>query len=100
MEELGRHPLYVKAVKSVKYWLKLVELAYGRLPKAAYETLKITDKRGTSTWVTEIRTTLFSFDFWNCIGLTGSTQPSQIQTRIQTATCRLFISRMARHDLY
>ena len=62
--ELGRHPLYINTlVKAAKYWLKLVELPYGRLSKAAYGTLNIKDEKGTSTWVTEIRTTIFRFGF-------------------------------------
>ena len=41
--ELGGHTLYLiqTLAKAAVYWLKLVELPYDRLPKAAYVTTKI-----------------------------------------------------------
>jgi hypothetical protein len=71
--ELGRHPLYINTfVKAVKYWLRLVQMPNGRFAKAAYETLKTMDERGTSTWVTSTRSILFRFGFgivWICQGV-------------------------------
>ena len=100
--ELGRRPVHTNTtVTAVKCWLKLLEQPYGRLPKAAYETLKMTDERGTSTWVTTLRTTLFRLGFGrNCMGLARGRKSGYNHTRNQTATCRLLIPRRSRQDLY
>lgn len=48
--ELGRYPLYVDSVvRTVKYWLKILELPQERLPRLAYEKEK-TELNKTLGW--------------------------------------------------
>lgn len=76
--ELGRYPLYINTIiKAIKFWLRLVTLDDDRLPKAAYETSKVLDRRGTKTWATSVKTCLERYGFgyvWLQQGVGNKTQ--------------------------
>ena len=62
--ECGRFPIYVNsAVRSIKYWFKLLLMHEDRLPKKAYNMLLYLDNCGYNTWASEIRYLLFSHGF-------------------------------------
>ena len=64
--ETGRYPITVNsAVKCIRYWLKLTRMDASRLPRKAYNMLRILDGRCQNNWVTKVRMTLYEhgFDF-------------------------------------
>ena len=62
--ETGRYPLYVnKAVRCIRYWLRILKLDPARLPKQAYTMLFNMDERGKNCWATSVRNILFSLGF-------------------------------------
>jgi hypothetical protein len=64
--ELGRYPLHINAqIKAIKYWLRLVEMADDRIPKAAYNKLKELNDKDKDTWVGGIKSCLCRNGFGN-----------------------------------
>ena len=62
--ELGRYPLYINSsIKSIKYWLNLLQMNDDRLPKQAYRMLVALDCKGKRCWVTNIKELLFKSGF-------------------------------------
>ena len=62
--ELGRFPIFVQTyIKCVKYWLKLIHLQDGALPKSAYLMLYKLDENGKTNWVTYIKHLLSRYGF-------------------------------------
>ena len=62
--ELGRYPLYINSsIKSIKYWLNLLQMNDDRLPKQAYRMLVALDGKGKRCWVTNIKELLFKSGF-------------------------------------
>lgn len=62
--ELGRLPLCTSYMKRcVKYFTKLLVMDNSRYPKACYNMLLELDIAGRTTWVTHVKSLLFSFGF-------------------------------------
>lgn len=63
--DLGRYPLYINsAIRTLKYWLRIVQLPPNRLPNQAYHMLLALDNRGKYTWTSCIRQMLSSCGFY------------------------------------
>ncbi|XP_071119476.1 uncharacterized protein [Haliotis cracherodii] len=62
--ECGRYPLHVNAMcRSVKYWLKLIEIDEERIPRKSYNMLVYNVKCGRHNYASSIRSILFSHGF-------------------------------------
>ena len=65
LRRTGRRPVHTNTtVTAVKCWLKLLEQPYGRLPKAAYETLKMTDEKRHFHMGDYVKNHSLSFGVW------------------------------------
>ena len=65
-KELNRYPVTITcAVISVRYWIRILCMNDGRLPKKAYKMLLHLDERGKKTWATNIRLLLSRNGFAN-----------------------------------
>ena len=63
--ELGRYPLYINsAVRTLKYWLRIIQLSPNRLPNQAYHMLLGLDNMGKQTWASCIRQMLSNCGFY------------------------------------
>ena len=73
-KELNRYPITINStVSCIRYWLKLIEMDYDRLPKKAYLMLCKLDERGKLTWATNVRMCLYRHGFgevwmWQGVG--------------------------------
>ena len=57
--DTGRYPLSISLkIRSIKYWLKLLELDNKRICKQAYIALERQDNEGKSNWVSKIKNIL------------------------------------------
>ena len=57
--ECGRHPVYINSfVRTIRYWLKLITMTEDRIPRKAYNMLKLLDSAGYKTWATHVREVL------------------------------------------
>jgi hypothetical protein len=62
--ELGRYPLFVNAyIRCVKYWLRIVHLDESRYPRKAYNMLMLLESQNYSTWISDVRNTLYMYGF-------------------------------------
>ncbi len=62
--ETGRYPLSVNmALKTVKFWLRVVSMSGERYTRKAYNMLFSMDEQGKETWVTTVRTFLILHGF-------------------------------------
>ena len=53
--DLGRFPLFINSyLKSIKSWLRLLEMGIDRLPKAACKMLLCLDRNGKDCWASRI----------------------------------------------
>ena len=60
--ECGRYPLFVISYsKCVKYWLKLLMMENGSLPKSAYNMLYNLCEGGKKNWVSMVKYILFRY---------------------------------------
>jgi hypothetical protein len=63
--ELGRYPLYINsAIRSLKYWFRLLQMESNRLPKQAYSMMYVLDQNGKRCWASEIRELLSKMGFY------------------------------------
>lgn len=71
--ECGKHRLYIICyIKTVKYWLKLVNLSLSSLLKSSYIMLYNLCNAGRQNWASEIRDILYRFGFgyvWQAQGV-------------------------------
>ena len=68
--ELGRYPLFVNStLRTIRYWLRLLEMDANRLPKQCYQMLHNLAENNKKCWATDIRdilcTTGFQFAWTN-----------------------------------
>jgi hypothetical protein len=62
--ELGRFPLWiVSGIKCIKFWLRLLQQPDSMYSKKSYIMLAELDRKGTTTWVTQIRNLLCYYGF-------------------------------------
>ena len=62
--ELKRFPLYINAIiRSVKYWIRLLNMEQSRLPKQAYSMLLSLDSNGKKCWITQVKELLCNTGF-------------------------------------
>ena len=69
MAECERFPVYIDtSIRTLKYWLKIVNMPDYRLVKKCYTMLKLFDSNGQINWVSHIRSLLRSNGYgyiWN-----------------------------------
>ena len=57
--ELGRYPLFISAtVRFIKFWLRLLRQADNLYSKKAYKMLLVMQNRGSTTWVSHVKSIL------------------------------------------
>lgn len=62
--DCGRHPVYIAGIiRAIKYWLRLICLSDNRYVKKAYNMMFTLDQRGSSNWVTSVKTLLNNYGF-------------------------------------
>jgi hypothetical protein len=62
--ECGRFPISALCkIRVVKYWLRVLLMDEGRLPKATYNMMKDLDASGRTTWASHIRSLLNMYGF-------------------------------------
>jgi hypothetical protein len=62
--ELGRYPLFINTyIKCIKFWLRVVHMENSRYPKKAYNMLMSLENQNYTTWVADVRNTLFCYGF-------------------------------------
>ena len=64
--ESGRFPLQIDSkIKVIKYWLRILDMPFHRLPKKCYNMMLLYDKNGKNNWVTNVKELLFTTGFGN-----------------------------------
>jgi len=64
--ELGRYPLFINSnIRCLRYWFRILQMNFERLPRQAYQMLLNMDEDGKVCWATGIRTILSEAGFYS-----------------------------------
>ena len=76
--DCGRYPLALNyTLRSVKYWLKIINMPNTRYPKACYNMIYSLEQSGRQTWATSIKDSLMKYGYglvWIQQGMANNAQ--------------------------